>query len=121
VKNNRQHKNKNINMINVIETVELKATATEAFCVVTRHNEESANDFLRWQIGIYESRPMHDPIYTPMTHPDGSPVVSADGAEQFRLLGHELNPSVCCKVFHLLGFGSSLRKATAMAASRIKK
>lgn len=105
----------------IIETLEIKSTATEASCVVTRHNEESVNDFLRWQVGTYESRPMEDPIYTPMTHPDGSPVVSADGAEQFRLLGYEQNPRVCCKVFHLLGFGSSLRKATAMAAPRLPK
>ncbi len=116
-----QHKNKKTNMINVIETIELKSTDTEAFCVVTRHNAECVNDFLCWQVGTYESRPMDDPIYAPMTHPDGSPMVNADGTEMFRLLGHEVNPTVCCKVFHLLGFGSNLRKATAMAAARIKK
>ena len=108
-------------MINVIETFETKYTATGDICVVTRHNEEAVNDFLRWQVGTYESRPLEDPIYTPMTHPDGSPVVSDDGAEQFRLIGYEANPIVCCKVFHLFGFGSTLRKANSMAAPKIHK
>jgi len=52
-------------MINVIETLETKYTATGDICVVTRHNEEAVNDFLRWQVGTYESRPLEDPIYTP--------------------------------------------------------
>ena len=106
-------------MLNIIETFETRATELGLLCVVTRHNEEAVNDFLRWQIGTYESRPMDDPIYTPMTHPDGSPVVSTDGAEQFRLLGYEQNPRVCCKVFRLLGFGSNLKKARAMAAEKL--
>ena len=114
-----QHKNKNNNMINIIETLELTSSDTAAFCIVTRHNEECKNDFLRWQVGTYESRPMEDPLYAPMTHPDGSPIVNADGTEMFRLLGHEVNPAASCKVFHLLGFGSSLRKARFMAARKL--
>lgn len=62
---------------------------------------------------------MEDPIYAPMTHPDGSPLVSEDGIEQFRLLGYEVNPAASCKVFHLLGFGSTLRKARSMASRKL--
>ena len=106
-------------MINIIETLELTSSDTAAFCIVTRHNQDCKNDFLRWQVGTYESRPMEDPLYAPMTHPDGSPIVNADGTEMFRLLGHEVNPVVSCKVFHLLGFGSTLRKARSMAAHKL--
>jgi hypothetical protein len=117
VKNNPQHKNKKTNMI--IETLQLKSTESGEICIVTRHYEEAKNDFLQWQVGVYESRPIEDPIYGLMTHPDGSPVVSEDGAQLFRLLGHEVNPAVCCKVFHLLGFGANLKKARAMAAEKL--
>jgi hypothetical protein len=104
-------------MIQTIETIEKEGVVY----VVTRHKPECSNDFLQWQVGVYESRPVEDPIYEPMWREDGSPVTSDDGAIQYRLLGYEQNPRVCCKVFHLLGFGSSLRKATAMAASRLPK
>jgi hypothetical protein len=30
-----------------------------------------------------------------------------------------VNPAVCCKVFHLLGFGANLKKARAMAAEKL--
>ena len=119
MKNNPQHKNKKTNMLNIIETLETRVTESGDICIVTRHNEESKNDFLKWQVGLYESRPMEDPIYGLMLHEDGSPVLGEDGGQLFRLLGHEVNPSVCCKVFHLLGFGSNLKKARDMAAEKL--
>jgi len=106
-------------MINIIETLELTSSDTAALCIVTRHNQKCKNDFLRWQVGTYENRPMHDPIYGPMTHPDGTPIVNADGTGMFCLLGHEVNPAATCQVFHLLGFGSTLRKARSMASRKL--
>jgi hypothetical protein len=102
-------------MISIIEKLE----NTSSICVVIRHNEKCENDFLRWQVGTYESRPMDDPIYAPMTHPDGTPVVKEDGTGLFCLLGHEVNPVATCQVFHLLGFGSTLRKARFMASLKL--
>lgn len=112
-----QLKNKNTNMINIIETLEVRATEFGEICVVTRHNQEAKNDFLRWQVGTYESRPMEDPIYA--HNPDGTPVLNPDGTH--KLHGHEVNPAVCCKVFRLLGFGSNLRQANYRASLKLPK
>jgi hypothetical protein len=102
-------------MIQTIETIEKEGVVY----VVTRHNPECKNDFLQWQVGVYESRPVEDPIYETMLREDGSPVTSDDGAIQYRLMGYELNTRVSCQVFNLLGFGSNLKKARAMAKPKL--
>lgn len=107
-------------MTKMIETLELTSSDTNAVCIVTRQYQDCENDFLRWQVGRYESRHMLNPIYIPMLHPDGTPIVKEDGTELFRLLRHEVNPAASCQVFHLLGFGSTLRKARFMASRKLE-
>jgi len=98
-------------MIQPIETIEEK----DGQYIVTRHYPECQNDFLQWQVGVYESRPVEDPIFEPALREDGSPLTSQDGVTQYRVIGYKLNERVSCQVFHLLGFGSNLKKAREMA------
>jgi hypothetical protein len=72
--------------------------------LVVDHRPDAKYDFLHYQIGVFELRQMMEPVYDE----DGVTVV-----------GERELPRAQCKVFSLLGFGSTLSKARRMALRRI--
>ena len=72
--------------------------------VVVDYRRDAKYDFLHYQVGVWELRQMMEPIYDE----DGMTVV-----------GERELPRAQCKVFSLLGFGSTLPKAKRMALRRI--
>jgi hypothetical protein len=123
VKNNAlfpQLNTKNNNMIKYIETLQPHVTTNGGTVLVaTRHWHDCATEFLRWQVGVYETRPFSEPLYETMLDAEGRPVVGRDDAIQYRLIGYEESVTVFCKVFRLLGFGKNLKAATAMAMPKL--
>lgn len=72
--------------------------------LVVDHRPDAKYDFLHYQVGVWELRQMMEPVYDE----DGVTVV-----------GERELPRAQCKVFSLLGFGSTLSKARRMALRRI--
>lgn len=72
---------------------------------ILRENPTTKNEFLRYQIGRMETRLETEPVYV-QTGPDPKDLV---------MTGHRTGKAFVA-VFRLLGFGSTLKSAEAMAA-----
>lgn len=72
--------------------------------LMTIERPQAEHEFLRFQVGTWEERPVTEPIYR------GKVVV-----------GHRVNRKETVPIFHLLGFGHSAAKAKAMAAEAVRK
>jgi len=71
--------------------------------LMTIERPQAENEFLRFQVGTWEERPVTEPIYR-------CNVVS----------GHRVNRKETVPIFHLLGFGNTSAKAKAMAAEALR-
>jgi len=87
--------------------------------IVTRHYPGCINAFLRWQVGVYETRPIEDPCYEAIIDPaTRRPATCPSGSPRYQLT-YKSNPRVLCKVFHLLGFADNLKTAKSRALASL--
>jgi hypothetical protein len=95
-------------------------TLTGGTALVTRHYPGCINAFLRWQVGVYETRPIRIPVYDPVIDPaTGQIATNHDGTDRYALTGHQERPDILCQVFHLLGFADNLKTAKSRALAAL--
>lgn len=95
----------------VIETIKTRTTERGKLALVTRHYASAPLlEFLEWQVGIYEQRPMEEPVYDFKTDLEGV---------EFHTLTTRTHPSLMVTVFHLLGYGPSFRLAMSRALTAL--
>ena len=93
----------------VIETIKTRNTERGKLALVTRHYASGPRlEFLTWQVGLYEQRPMEEPIYDFKTDLAG---------KEFVTLTTRTHPTLTVTVFHLLGYGANFKDAMARALS----
>ncbi|MBU6183516.1 MAG: hypothetical protein KGR46_11990 [Verrucomicrobia bacterium] len=91
----------------IVETIKNRTTERGKLPLVTRHYEPvPLLEFLEWQVGLYEQRPMEEPVYEFKTDLEG---------KEFVTLSVRTHPSLMVTVFHLLGYGPSYKEAMARA------
>ena len=73
--------------------------------LVIKENPNAELDFLRFQVGLTESRPLQLPLFAELS----------DGVETYRIIGYEDAKYERVQIFHLKGFGPTLKEAQAMA------
>ena len=72
---------------------------------VIKENPNAELNFLRFQVGLRESRPFQVPVFEK----------TQDGIESYRVIGYSDSDRERVLTFHLKGFGPTLKEAQAMA------